>query len=313
MKTVVTVFGATGQQGGSVVRALLEQPDKFQVRAVTRNPTSPKSLDLEAAGCQLVQAELAQTESLIPILQGADCCFLVTLPPVEMVLEEAVKDEYQYGMNVANACMAVGLPHLIFTTLPNCEEISGAPVPWSDSKAKITEYFKKKELPLTSITLPDFYENYLSVLKPKKVEDGVYNMVIPTGEQAYSLINITYLGEAVRHIITHRDEYLNKNLTLVTDRLTVGEIADIMNKHLAPFGKTVGNAKFTLDQTREKYKAIAGIETLVNWYKFILAGPADPQYEEYKDIELGRRLMPSAKSFDEWIEEHKEVLAAALC
>ncbi|XP_022110610.1 nmrA-like family domain-containing protein 1 [Acanthaster planci] len=312
MKKVVTVFGATGQQGGSVVRALLEQPDNFHVRAVTRNPTSPKSLALRAAGCQLVQAELAQTESLIPILQGADCCFLVTRPPVKMVQEEAAKDEYQYGMNVANACMAVGLPHLMFTTLPNCEKITGAAVPWSDSKARIAEYFKEKGLPLTAITLPDFYENYLSVLKPQKVEDDVYNLEIPTGEQAYSLINISYLGEAVRHIITHRDEYINKDITLATDRLTVGEIADIMNTHLQPMGKTVRNAEFTLDQTREKYKHRAGIEDLVNWYKFILAGPADPQYEEYKDIELGRKLMPSAKSFDEWIRENKEALAAAL-
>ena len=57
------------------------------------------------------------------------------------------------------------------------------------------------------------------------------------------MVHISYLGEAVRHIFSNRDIYLNKDVTLVTDRHTAGEIAEIMNKHLAPFGKTIRNAK----------------------------------------------------------------------
>ncbi|XP_033643228.1 nmrA-like family domain-containing protein 1 [Asterias rubens] len=311
MKKVVIVFGATGRQGGSVVRALLEEPEKFHVRAVTRNPTSPKAQALQAAGCELVQAELAQTESLIPILQGADCCFLVTVPPQQFA-KDADKIEYQYGMNFANACMAVGLHHLVFTTLPHCEEVTGCPVPWSDSKAKVTNYFKEKNLPLTAVTLSDFYENYAGVLKPRKVKDGVYTIEIPTGEQAYGMMHISFLGEAVRHIFSHREDYLRRDITLVTDRHTVGEVAQIMNKHLQPLGQTIENAQFTLDDLREKYKTHLGIETLANWYKFILAGEAYPGYAKYMDIEESRKLMPSAKTFDEWVEENKEAISAVL-
>ena len=67
-----------------------------------------------------------------------------------------------------------------------------------------------------------------------------------------------------------------------------------------------------MDEAREKYKDVPGSEAVMNWYQFILAGPADPQYKEYKDIDLGRRLMPSAKTFDEWVQENKETLAAEL-
>ena len=66
---------------------------------------------------------------------------------------------------------------------------------------------------------------------------------IATGDQAYGMVHTEHLGEAVRHIFSHRDTYLNKDITLVTDWLTVGQIADIMNTHLKPLGKTVGNAK----------------------------------------------------------------------
>ena len=67
-----------------------------------------------------------------------------------------------------------------------------------------------------------------------------------------------------------------------------------------------------MDDLREKYVNHPDIDTLLNWYKFILAGAADPHYDEYKDTEAGRRLIPSAKSFDGWVEENKEAIAAAL-
>ena len=70
--------------------------------------------------------------------------------------------------------------------------------------------------------------------------------------------------------------------------------------------------QFTLDDLREKYKTHLGIETLANWYKFILAGEAYPGYAKYMDIEESRKLMPSAKTFDEWVEENKEAISAVL-
>ena len=57
------------------------------------------------------------------------------------------------------------------------------------------------------------------------------------------MMHISFLGEAVRHIFSHREDYLHRDITLVTDRHTVGEVAQIMNKHLQPLGQTIENAQ----------------------------------------------------------------------
>lgn len=58
MSKVLTVFGATGAQGGSVARAVLKHPQlskEYKIRAVTRDPTKPKAMALKAEGIEVVQ------------------------------------------------------------------------------------------------------------------------------------------------------------------------------------------------------------------------------------------------------------------
>ena len=53
-KLTVVVTGATGQQGGAVVKNLLERG--HEVRAVTRSTDSAKARELANAGVTLVRA-----------------------------------------------------------------------------------------------------------------------------------------------------------------------------------------------------------------------------------------------------------------
>lgn len=66
MAKVIVVFGATGSQGSGAVSALLKQ-GKFSVRAVTRDPGSEKSLQLAAAGAELVKADFDDKDSIITV------------------------------------------------------------------------------------------------------------------------------------------------------------------------------------------------------------------------------------------------------
>lgn len=57
MSKVLTVFGATGNQGGSVITSILSDPalrSEFKIRAITRDVNKPAAKDLAAKGAEVV-------------------------------------------------------------------------------------------------------------------------------------------------------------------------------------------------------------------------------------------------------------------
>ena len=76
---LITVFGATGAQGGGLARAILADPERrFAVRAITRRPDSPAARALAAAGAEVVAADLDDRASLARAVDGAHGAFCVT-------------------------------------------------------------------------------------------------------------------------------------------------------------------------------------------------------------------------------------------
>jgi uncharacterized protein YbjT (DUF2867 family) len=124
---VIAVIGATGQQGGAVVRALQAGRD-FKVRALTRNPGKHRDLADE-----VVQADLDRPETLKAAFQGAYGVFLVT-----NFWEEGT-DELKQATAAIRAAKDAGVEHFIWSTLPDVEAISGGKlhVPHFTGKAKI--------------------------------------------------------------------------------------------------------------------------------------------------------------------------------
>jgi hypothetical protein len=79
-KKIITVFGATGAQGGGLVRSILKDPNsEFSVRAVTRNPDSDKAKELSKLGAELVKADIDDTPTVQRALDGAYGAYFVTL------------------------------------------------------------------------------------------------------------------------------------------------------------------------------------------------------------------------------------------
>jgi len=78
-KKVIAVFGATGAQGGGLVRAIAaDKNGPFAARAITRRPDSDKATALAALGVQVVAADTDNASSLAPALAGAFGAFCVT-------------------------------------------------------------------------------------------------------------------------------------------------------------------------------------------------------------------------------------------
>lgn len=123
-KKLLTVFGATGNQGGSVIDAVLERPElqeKYSLRGITRDPASSKSQALSDKGVEMVRGDLNKPEELREAVKGSYGVFGVT--DFWSLLDKGI--EIQQGKNIFDACKAEGVKHFIFSTLRSAEKMSG--------------------------------------------------------------------------------------------------------------------------------------------------------------------------------------------
>ncbi|KAJ5192827.1 hypothetical protein N7449_008969 [Penicillium cf. viridicatum] len=134
-RKTITVIGATGQQGGSVARSLLQNPD-FHVRCVTRDIWSTKAQELKKLGAEIVQADGDDPNSMKTALHGSWGIFInngYVLPPA--VQEGAYEDDF--GNIILRSAAEAKIPHVVFSSQPSSHELSGGKfrTPVLDAKA----------------------------------------------------------------------------------------------------------------------------------------------------------------------------------
>ena len=78
-KKVIAVLGATGAQGGGLVRAILNDPNGgFAARVLTRDVNGAKAKDFARLGAEVVAADVDHPESLKKAFEGAYGAYCVT-------------------------------------------------------------------------------------------------------------------------------------------------------------------------------------------------------------------------------------------
>jgi|ERR1043165_3327131 uncharacterized protein YbjT (DUF2867 family) len=223
-KKMIAVVGATGQQGGGVVRAL-QASGEFKVRALTRNPDKHRQLADE-----VVQADLDHPETLEAAFKGAYGVFLVTN------FGEAGTDEFKQATAAVRAAKTAGVKHLIWSTLPNVEAISGGKldVPHFTGKAKIDRIVKEAGFAhRTFVIAPFYYQNLTGALAPQKQEDGTLGWALPIDPtvRCIHIGDITELGNLVAGAFAHPDEAGHgEYLPLVGDFMSFNEIIGTLNR-----------------------------------------------------------------------------------
>ena len=223
-KKLIAVIGATGQQGGSVVRALQAQ-GQFNVRALTRNPGKHRGLADEVA-----KADFDRPETLEAAFAGAHGVFLVTN------FWEQGTDELKQATAAVQAAKAAGVKHFVWSTLPDVEAISGGKlhVPHFTGKAKIDRIVKEAGFAhYTFVIAPFYYQNVLGVMAPQKQSDGTLGWALPIDPtvRGIHMGDIRELGNIVAGAFARPDEAGNgKYLPLVGDFMSFNEIVDTLNR-----------------------------------------------------------------------------------
>ncbi|KAJ7131954.1 hypothetical protein C8R46DRAFT_656314 [Mycena filopes] len=168
---VVSVFGATGVQGGAVIEGLLKD-GIFAPRALVRDPKSAGAQKLAARGVQVVQGDSLDKASLVRALAGSEAVFAMTVPNLTKV---AGQDEVTQGRNIIDAAKEVGVKFLIWATCPDMKTISNGKYPNCDfynEKVEVGTYLATSGLPHASIFLPIFLENAWNHHMLKKNDTG---------------------------------------------------------------------------------------------------------------------------------------------
>ncbi len=223
-KKLIAVIGATGQQGGGVVRAL-QASSQFRVRALSRDPGKHRELADE-----VVEADLNRPETLKAAFEEGHGVFLVTN------FREAGADELKQATAAVRAAKDAGVKHFVWSTLPNVEAISGGrfDVPHFTGKAKIDRIVKEAGFPHhTFVIAPGYYQNFEGVFAPQKQADGSVGWALPLDPDVRCLHmgDIRELGNIVAGAFAHPDEAGNgEYLPLVGDFLSFNEIVETLNR-----------------------------------------------------------------------------------
>jgi uncharacterized protein YbjT (DUF2867 family) len=221
---LIAVIGATGQQGGAVVRAL-QASGQFKVRALSRNPGQHRELADE-----VVEADLNRPETLKAAFEEAHGVFLVTN------FREKGTDELKQATAAVRAAKDAGVKHFVWSTLPNVEAISGGKfdVPHFTGKARIDRIVKEAGFPHhTFVIAPGYYQNFVGPLAPQKQADGSVGWALPLDPDVRCLHmgDIRELGNIVAGAFAHPDEAGNgEYLPLVGDFLSFNEIVETLNR-----------------------------------------------------------------------------------
>jgi len=213
---IISVTGATGQQGGAAARHLLAKG--WNVRALTRDPSKPAAQALAAAGAEIVQADNDDRASLDRAMQGAYGAFSVQnfwLPGV------GAGGEIRQGKNIADAAKAAGIEHFVYSSVGAAHRGMGQA--HFASKWEIEQYVQSLGLPYTILRPVAFMDNYN--WQRAAITNGTFTGWGLRPDKGLQLIAADDIGAVADLVFAHPQDYLGKTLEIAGDELTEQQIA----------------------------------------------------------------------------------------
>jgi len=239
---IIAVTGATGAQGGGLVRAILAHPEGgFGVRALTRSPNSEKAQALAALGVEVVKADLDDEASLVDAFTGAYGAFCLT----NFWEHFSPNTEIAQAANLARAAKTAGVSHVIWSTLEDVRDfvpldddrmptlLGKYKVPHFDAKGEANHFFTDAGVPTTLLNTSFYWENLIYFgMGPKVGEDGRLAITFPLGDKKLAGIAAEDIGGCAYGVFAAGDEFIGKTVSIAGGHLSGQEMADSLGKAL---------------------------------------------------------------------------------
>ncbi|HEY9505783.1 MAG TPA: NmrA/HSCARG family protein [Gemmatimonadales bacterium] len=306
-KKIIAVVGATGAQGGALVRAIQADPrGEFQARAITRNPKSDKAKALAELGADVVAADVDDTGTLRRAFEGAHGAFCVTFFWDHFSPE---KETAEAG-NMAEAARQTGLRHVIWSTLDDSRKqvpldddrmptlLGKYKVPHYDGKAEGDQLFTQAGVPTTFLLTSFYWENFIYFgAGPKRQPDGRLALVMPLGDKKLPGIASEDIGKCALAIFRRGREFVGKTVGIAGGHPTGAEMAAAMSSAL-------GEKVVYQDVPPEVYRnfGFPGADDMGNMFQW------QRDFSDYycgaRSIEFTRSLNPELQTFEQWLKQN---------
>ncbi|MGA9061567.1 MAG: NmrA/HSCARG family protein [Terracidiphilus sp.] len=307
-KEIIAVLGATGSQGGGLVRAILSDPNgTFAARAITRDVNSDKAKELAKLGAEVVAADVDDAESIERAFQGAYGAFCVTFYWAHFSPEK----ELAQATAMAHAAKRAGNQHVIWSSLEDTRKwvplsdnrmptlMGKYKVPHFDAKGEADQVFIGLGLPVTILLASFYWDNFIYFgMGPKSGPDGKLAITLPMGSKKLAGIAAEDIGKCALGIFKNGREYIGKTVGIAGEHLTGAQMA-------ATLTRALGQEVRYNDVPADVYRGFGfpGAEDLGNMFQFF------HDFEEYfcgaRNVETSRALNPSLRTFEAWLAENK--------
>ena len=306
-KKIITVFGATGAQGGGLARAILQDKNSpFAVRAVTRDKNSDKAKELAQLGAELVVADIDDQQSIENALKGAYGAYFVTFFWAHFSVE---KEKAEAAMFVEAAKQA-DLKHVIWSTLEDTREyvplsdnrmptLQGQyKVPHFDGKGESDKLFTAAGIPTTFLLASFYWDNFISFgAGPKRGEDGKLALTLPIGDSKMAGIAAEDIGKCVYGIFKKGSEMIGKRIGIAGEQLTGYEMADALSKALRE--PVVYNK---IPAAVYRGFGFPGADDLGNMFQFY--DEFEKELNKTRDVGVSKQLNPDLLNFEQWLNKY---------
>jgi uncharacterized protein YbjT (DUF2867 family) len=271
----ITVIGATGQQGGAVIDALLKQ--RIPIRAVTRNPNGDKARTPARRGVEVVYADLEDVDSVRAAFDGVAAAFAMTTHDGL----DGTKREVAQGRVIAAAAADAGLPFVVYSSVGGVDRGSG--VPHFESKHRI-EQVLLEAVPVTFVR-PTFFMETLRLMIRR---DGAHiTVAMPlAGEVAIPMISVRDIGRAAAALLLMGDPAVAP-VEIAGDELTSEQIAERISQRL---GSPTTYVQLPLDVLGDD----EDLKTMFGWLARL------PAYQA--DFARTRELVGGVEDLSRWLE-----------
>ena len=303
-KKIIAVLGATGAQGGGLVRAIAaDKNGPFVARAITRKVDSEKAQALAAMGIEVVTGDADDPAGLDAAFAGAYGAFCVT----NFWEHFSPARELTQASNMARATRKAGLKHVVWSTLEDTRHAvplndnrlrtlqEKYKVPHFDAKGEADSVFAAEGAPTTYLLAAFYWENLIYFgMGPRKGEQGALTFALPLGGQKLPGIGAGDIGKCAYGMFREGTTLVNKRIGISGENLSGAEMA-------AKLGQAMGEDVSFFDMPFDMYRGLGfpGADDLGNMFEFQAIG--GEAFLKARDPKRSRELNSELQDFSAWL------------